>query len=98
VKSLPDLPTTTEAGMPQLKVSVWHGLYVPKGTPQEIVQKLTEALQTALTDSAVVDQMAKLGTAPVSAQDATPQAHRALLEEQMATWAKIFADAGVKAS
>lgn len=98
VKSLPDLPTTAEAGMPQLKVGVWHGLYVPKGTPQEVVQKLTEALQAALADAAVGEQMGKLGTAPVSAQDATPQAHRAKLEEQMATWAKIFADAGVKAS
>ncbi|NUT31793.1 MAG: extracellular solute-binding protein [Hamadaea sp.] len=98
VKSLPDLPTTTEAGMPQLQVSVWHGLYVPKGTPQDVVQKLTEALQAALADQAVIDQMAKLGTAPVPASDATPQAHRAQLEEQMATWAKIFADAGVKAS
>src|SRR5919112_972856 len=98
VKSLPDLPTTAEAGLPQLKVSVWHGLYVPKGTPQEVVQKLSEALKAALADQGVIDQMAKLGTAPVPAQDATPQAHRARLEEQLGTWAKIIADAGVKAS
>ncbi len=98
VKSLPDLPTTAEGGMPQLQVSVWHGLYVPKGTPAEVVQKLTDALKVALVDQKVIDQMAKLGTAPVSAQDATPQAHRAHLEEQLGTWAKIIADAGVKAS
>ena len=42
--------------------------------------------------------MAKLGTAPVPAADATPQAHRAHLEEQLGTWAKIIADAGVQAS
>jgi len=98
VKSLPDLPTTAEAGMPQLQVSVWHGLYVPSGTPQEVVQKLSEALKAALADQGVIDQMAKLGTAPVPANDATPQAHRAHLEEQLGTWAKIIADAGVKAS
>ncbi|SDM11453.1 tripartite tricarboxylate transporter substrate binding protein BugD [Nonomuraea jiangxiensis] len=98
VKTMPDLPTTTEAGLPGLQVSVWHGLYVPKGTPQEVVQKLTEALKVALTDQKVIDQMAKLGTAPVSAEDATPQAHRAKLEEQIATWSKVIADAGVKAS
>ncbi|MDG4796873.1 tripartite tricarboxylate transporter substrate-binding protein [Micromonospora sp. WMMD1082] len=98
VQSLPDLPTTAEAGMPELQVSVWHGLYVPAGTPQEIVQKLSDALQKALTDQGVIDQMAKLGTAPVTAQDATPQAHRAHLDEQLKTWAKIIADAGVKAS
>ena len=50
VKSLPDLPTTAEAGMPQLQVSVWHGLYVPAGTPQEVVQKLSDALKVALAD------------------------------------------------
>ncbi|MEV0591807.1 tripartite tricarboxylate transporter substrate-binding protein [Nonomuraea cavernae] len=98
VKSLPDVPTTAEAGLPQLQVSVWHGLYVPKGTPQEVVQKLSEALKAALADQKVIDQMAKLGTAPVTAENATPQAHRAKLEEQLGTWAKIIADAGVKAS
>ncbi len=98
VKSLPDIPTTTEAGLPKLEVSVWHGLYVPADTPDDIVQKLTEALKVALADQKVVDQMAKLGTAPVEADDATPEAHRAKLEEQLGTWAKVIADAGVKAS
>ncbi|GAA1617546.1 tripartite tricarboxylate transporter substrate-binding protein [Nonomuraea maheshkhaliensis] len=98
VKSLPDLPTTTEGGLPDLKVSVWHGLYAPKGTPKEVVQKLSEALQAALTDQKVIDQMAKLGTAPVPAADATPQAHLTKLQEQLGTWAKVIADAGVKAS
>ncbi|MFI5895200.1 tripartite tricarboxylate transporter substrate-binding protein [Actinoplanes sp. NPDC051513] len=98
VKSLPDLPTTTEAGMPQLQVSVWHGLYVPAGTSPEIVQKLSEALKAALADQAVIDQMAKLGTAPVAAADATPEAHKAHLEEQLTTWSKVIADAGVQAS
>jgi tripartite-type tricarboxylate transporter receptor subunit TctC len=98
VKSLPDVPTTTEAGLPDLKVSVWHGLYVPKGTPPEVVQKLSEALKVALADQTVIDEMAKLGTAPVPATDATPEAHRAKLDEQLKTWATVIADAGVSAS
>jgi tripartite-type tricarboxylate transporter receptor subunit TctC len=98
VKSLPDVKTTTELGMPQLQVSVWHGLYAPKGTPDAVVQKLSDALKKALADPSVVEQMAKLGTAPVPADDATPQAHRAHLDEQLKTWAKIIADAGVKAT
>jgi tripartite-type tricarboxylate transporter receptor subunit TctC len=98
VKSLPDVPTTAEAGLPKLAVSVWHGLYVPAGTPQDVVQKLSDALKVALADQKVVDQMAKLGTAPVPAGDATPQAHRTKLEEQLGVWAKVIADAGVKAS
>ncbi|GAB3960091.1 hypothetical protein GCM10027614_81010 [Micromonospora vulcania] len=77
---------------------MWHGLYVPADTPQEIVQKLSEALKVALADQGVIDQMAKLGTAPVPADAATPQAHRTKLEEQLGTWAKVIADAGVKAS
>jgi tripartite-type tricarboxylate transporter receptor subunit TctC len=96
VKSLSDLPTTAEAGLPQVQVSVWHGLYVPADTPDEIVQKLSEALKVALADQAVIDQMAKLGTAPVKAEDATPEAHRAKLEEQLGTWAKVIADSGVE--
>jgi tripartite-type tricarboxylate transporter receptor subunit TctC len=98
VKSLPDLPTTAEAGLPQLQVSVWHGLYVPAGTPPEVVRKLSEALKVALAEPRVIEQMAKLGTAPVPADAATPQAHRAKLEEQLGSWAKVIADAGVKAS
>ncbi|MEV4617759.1 tripartite tricarboxylate transporter substrate-binding protein [Asanoa sp. NPDC049573] len=98
VKSLPDVPTTAEAGLPALQVSVWHGLYAPKGTPPEVVQKLSEALKVALADQTVIDEMAKLGTAPVPATDATPEAHTAKLDEQLKTWAKIIADAGVTAS
>ncbi|BBH68814.1 hypothetical protein ACTI_54990 [Actinoplanes sp. OR16] len=98
VSSLPEVPTTTEAGMPQLQFSVWHGLYVPAGTPPEVAGKLSTALQAALADQAVIDQMAKLGTAPVDAADATPEAHRARLEEQTTTWAKVIADAGVQPS
>jgi tripartite-type tricarboxylate transporter receptor subunit TctC len=98
VTSLPDVPTTSEAGLPQLQVSVWHGLYVPKGTPPDVVTKLSEALKTALADQKVIDQMAKLGTAPVPADQATPEAHKTKLQEQLGTWGKVIADAGVKAS
>ena len=98
VTSLPDVPTTAEAGLPQLQVSVWHGLYVPHGTPPDVVTKLSEALKTALADQKVIDQMAKLGTAPVPAGQATPEAHKAKLQEQLGTWGKVIADARIKAS
>jgi tripartite-type tricarboxylate transporter receptor subunit TctC len=97
VESLPDLPTTAEAGLPDLEVAVWHGLYAPAGTPEEIVQKLSDALKVALADQAVIDQMADLGTAPVPEDDATPEAHTAKLEEQIDIWGPIIADAGVEA-
>ncbi|WP_116949006.1 tripartite tricarboxylate transporter substrate-binding protein [Jiangella endophytica] len=98
VESLPELPTTAEAGLPELEVAVWHGLYVPAGTPDEVVQQLSDALVVALADQGVIDQLADLGTAPVPAEDATPEAHRAKLEEQIETWGEIIADAGVEQS
>lgn len=98
VDSLADLPTTEEAGLPDLQVSVWHGLYVPADTPDEIVQTLSDALKVALADQGVIDQMADLGTAPVPEEDATPEAHTAKLEEQTDIWGQIIAEAGVEAS
>ncbi|HEU4918389.1 MAG TPA: tripartite tricarboxylate transporter substrate-binding protein [Candidatus Limnocylindrales bacterium] len=96
-EALPDVPTTAEAGLPDLQVSVWHGLYVPAGTPDEIVQKLSAALQEALTDQNVIDQFAALGTTPVAEDQATPDAHTAKLQEQLDLWRPIIEAAGVTA-
>jgi tripartite-type tricarboxylate transporter receptor subunit TctC len=98
VESLPDLPTTTEAGLPEVQVSVWHGLYVPAETPDEVVQALTAALQVALTDQNVIDQLAGLGAAPVSEDQATPEALTEKLESQIELWRPIIEEAGVTAS
>ncbi|HEX5590353.1 MAG TPA: tripartite tricarboxylate transporter substrate-binding protein [Candidatus Limnocylindrales bacterium] len=94
--ALPDVPTTTEAGLPDLQVSVWHGLYVPKDTPDAAVQALTAALQDALTDQNVIDQFAALGTTPVSADQATPEAHTAKLQAQIELWRTTLEAAGVE--
>ncbi|WP_125777528.1 tripartite tricarboxylate transporter substrate-binding protein [Antribacter gilvus] len=90
VESLPDLPTTAEEGLPDLEVTVWHGLYVPTGTPDDVVATLTEALQAALQDEGVIDQMADLGTAPVETDRATPEEHTSLLEEQIGAWEEVI--------
>ena len=95
IDALPDLPTTAEAGLPELELGVWHGFYVPADTPDEIVEKLTGALQVALEDQGVIDQMAELGTTPVPLDQATPEAHTAKLEEQIELWAPIIEEAGV---
>ena len=93
-EALPDVPTTTEAGLPDVQVRVWHGLYVPAGTPPEVVQALTAALQAALTDATVIAEFAKLGTTPVPADQATPEAHTAKLTEQIGVWAPLLAGGG----
>ncbi len=97
VESLPDIPTTEEAGLPEVQVGVWHGLYVPADTPDEVVEALTAALQVALEDQGVIDQLAELGAAPVSLDRATPEAHSAYLEEQIGVWGPIIEAAGVSA-
>lgn len=96
VEAFKDLPTTKEAGLPEVEVGVWHGLYVPKDTPDDVVKKLTDALATALKDQNVVTKMADLGTAPEAADQATPEAHTAKLTEQLALWGPIIKDAGIK--
>jgi tripartite-type tricarboxylate transporter receptor subunit TctC len=94
--ALPDVPTTTEAGLPDLQVSVWHGLYVPKDTPDDVVQVLTDALKAALKEQSVIDKLAELGTAPVPEDQATPEAHTERLESQIAFWKPIIEEAGVE--
>ena len=70
-------------------------MYVPKDTPDEVVQALTAALQAALKDQNVIDQFAALGTTVVPEDQATPEAHTAKLQEQIELWRPIIEEAGV---
>src|SRR5262249_29723763 len=58
--SAPDIPTVDEAGFPQLRLSVWGGLFVPKGTPKSVIAKLNSAATTPLADPAVRRQLANI--------------------------------------
>ena len=92
------MATATEAGLDDLQLTVWHGLYVPADTPDEVVQTLSDALKVGLADQGVIDKLAELGTAPVAQDQATPEAHRQRLEEQIGLWGPVIEEAGVKAS
>jgi tripartite-type tricarboxylate transporter receptor subunit TctC len=93
-KSLPELPTLNEAGLKGFEVAVWHGLYAPKGTPTDVVAKLTAALQAALKDEKVIERFAALGTEPVAQAQATPVAHKKKLEAEIAKWRPLIQAAG----
>ena len=93
----PDLPTGAESGLDGFEVSIWHGIYTPKGTPAEVNERLSTALQSALADPGVAEAMAGLGTAPSSAEDATPAALQAKLEAEIARWQPVIEAAGVYA-
>src|SRR5215218_4662083 len=86
LEALPEVPTSAEAGLPAFQVTVWHGLYAPKGTPAEITGRLSRALQVALADPKLVARFAELGTTPVAAAMATPEAHRKFWLADIAKW------------
>jgi tripartite-type tricarboxylate transporter receptor subunit TctC len=94
---LPDVQTVAELGLPGLEIGIWHGVYAPKGTPAEAVEKLTAALQTALADPEIATKMGELGTAPVAADQATGAALQAKLEAEIARWKPVIETAGVYA-
>ncbi len=94
VPSLPDVPTAAEAGLPGFEVSIWHGLYAPKGTPRPVVERLSRALQAALRDPRLVARFAELGTEPVARERATPEAHRQFWLADIAKWRPLIQAAG----
>jgi len=95
VKSLPDLPTMQQSGLPGFEVAVWHGLYAPKGTPKEVVDKLNAALDKALDDPKVIERFADLGTEPEPRDRRSPQFHDTFLKAEIAKWKPVIQSAGV---
>ena len=91
--SLPNVPTAREAGV-NYEMSVWSGLFAPKGTPPEIVAKLADALDQALDDPGVRATLTKLGgSIPVKAER-TPAAFDRFVRAEMARWAPVLAATG----
>ena len=97
LKTLPNLPTTAEAGFPKIEVSTWYGLYAPRGTPKPVIDRLVTALQFALRDQNVISRFAELSMEPVSEDRATPVALDGYLRSEVAKWAPIIKAAGVSA-
>lgn len=97
LKTLPNLPTTAEAGFPKIEVSTWYGLYAPRGTPKPVIDRLVTALQFALKDQNVISRFAELSMEPVSEDRATPVALDGYLRSEVAKWAPIIKAAGVSA-
>ncbi|MBC7311046.1 MAG: tripartite tricarboxylate transporter substrate binding protein BugD [Rhizobium sp.] len=91
---LKDVPTAVEGGLADFQVGIWHGVYAPKGTPSEAVERLSKSLQVALKDENVVARFTELGTAPSPEADATPAALKAKLEGEIARWKPVIEAAG----
>jgi tripartite-type tricarboxylate transporter receptor subunit TctC len=96
VESAPDVPTVDEAGLPGFHMTLWSGLWVPKGTPKEIVDKLNAAAVDALNDPAVRKQMENLGLQMPPKDQLTPQALGTWQKAEIAKWWPMIKAANVK--
>jgi tripartite-type tricarboxylate transporter receptor subunit TctC len=97
LKALPDIPTVDEAGLANLYINIWYGLWAPKGTPREIVQKLSAAAMAAMADPTVQVRFADLSLDVPSPDQQTPQALGALQRAEIDKWWPIIKAAGIKA-
>lgn len=90
VAQLPNVPTTAESGLPSLTLGVWHGIYVPKGTPTTIINKLSDALAVALRDADVQKRYADLGAKVATGADIKPEALAKLQQSETERWTPII--------
>lgn len=97
ILSLPDLPALSEFGVKGFDISIWFGLYAPKGTPKPIIDKLSAALQKAVMDPEVIARLDSIGTAPVSPDQAVPAKLQAHLKNEIDTLGPLLEKAGVSA-
>jgi len=94
--SAPDIPTVDEAGLPGFHVSIWHGLWVPKGTPKDVVTALGVAVADALADLTVRGKLADLGQEIPPREQQTPEALYAHHKAEIEKWWPIIKAANIK--
>lgn len=92
----PDIPTTAEAGFPGIEVAIWHGLWAPKGTPREIIDKLNAAAIKALQDPEIRSKLENLGQDIPTPEQMKSDAFGAYQKAEFAKWKPIIDKAGVK--
>ena len=96
IAAAPDIPTADEAGLPGFYIAVWHGLWVPKGTPAEIVTKLNAAVRDTLADPAVRQRLAALSLEIPSLDQQTPEGLHAQQKAEIEKWWPIIKGANLK--
>jgi tripartite-type tricarboxylate transporter receptor subunit TctC len=94
--SAPDIPTVDEAGLPDFYIAVWHGLWAPKGTPKEVIGKLTAAVREALADPAVQKRLVELGQDIPPPEQQSPEALAAYHKAEIDKWWPIIKAANIK--
>ena len=92
----PTVPTMEEVGVPGLYIPWWQGLWAPKGTPQEVIAKLNEAVVSALADPVISRRLSDLGLDIPSTDQRMPGAIRAFHQSEIDKWWPIIKAAGIK--
>jgi tripartite-type tricarboxylate transporter receptor subunit TctC len=92
----PEIPTVDEAGLPNLYLPVWNGMWVPKGTPKDIIAKLNKAVVESLADATVQQRLAEIGQEIYPAEQQTQEALGAYQKAEIEKWWPIVKAAGIK--
>ena len=93
-QALPDVPTMTQAGYPEVEGESWFTIVVPAGTPKDIIALLHREIVAAIARPDMKERLATLGYAPVAS---TPAQAAAQFSTEMAKWTKVIRAAGIKA-
>jgi tripartite-type tricarboxylate transporter receptor subunit TctC len=96
--SIPNVPTTKEAGLPDYQVSAWNAIFAPKGTPPEAVSKLNDALQKALADPGSRKRLLDLGADLSNKEATTPPGLQKFVQAEVARWTPVLKKAGATAT
>jgi tripartite-type tricarboxylate transporter receptor subunit TctC len=93
VAGFPDIPTAAEAGLPGYDVATWYALWAPKGTPPDIVERMTKELRTALQTPLIKELWERNGS---DVPDMTGAKFGEFVSSEVARWGKVVQEAGVK--
>ena len=92
---LKDVPTLQESGLKGFDVSIWHGLYAPKGTPADVIAKLNNALKVALKDPDFIKKQEALGAVIITDKRVEPAEHKKFVSAEIAKWGPVISAAKV---
>jgi tripartite-type tricarboxylate transporter receptor subunit TctC len=92
----PDIPTVDEAGVPGLHISIWHALWMPKGTPKDVIARINAAVVEALADANTRRRLADLGQELPPPEQQNPQALAAFHKAEVEKWWPIIKAANIK--